>query len=437
MKARVLRWMVVLTAFFAFACGGGDEDGGGGGSGGFVGPGGSGGDGGSGGTGGDEPGPGGSGGDQPGGSGGGGAGGTGGSEGVCGDGNLDPGEECDDGNRSNFDGCSTECRIEGTCDNPFNFRQMAVYDDARKLRAVYGDHVVVANMRSDQVNSCGGGVRSAVYLYRNGPERGYFSVLAETPPGFESSFTVAIRNSCSEPSTELACLPADLTQSDWMILSPGQEVFIVVDAISGLGDDTPYAVGAIFLPARGPGDPCTYDPLPSDPRCDEGLACAPDGKGDLVCQEDAPPTIDRVRAYRDGDRLIVLVDGQDEPGNVVAMWMGFDDQFGNPLTYPDYDVPEANLVFPNPSVRGKRSFRADFVDSTFFAKPLVAGTAEVAVRLVDDNGNESLEVVVPVEPIPVVGIGESCGTDGKTEKCADGLQCIQGICCTEDFECEP
>src|SRR5690606_5077494 len=83
MKARVLRWMVVLTAFFAFACGGGDEDGGGGGSGGFVGPGGSGGDGGSGGTGGDEPGPGGSGGDQPGGSGGGGAGGTGGSEGVC------------------------------------------------------------------------------------------------------------------------------------------------------------------------------------------------------------------------------------------------------------------------------------------------------------------------------------------------------------------
>jgi cysteine-rich repeat protein len=30
---------------------------------------------------------------------------------VCGDGDVDPGEECDDGNANNADGCSTECRI--------------------------------------------------------------------------------------------------------------------------------------------------------------------------------------------------------------------------------------------------------------------------------------------------------------------------------------
>ena len=32
--------------------------------------------------------------------------------GCCGDGHLDPGEECDDGNRINGDGCSADCKIE-------------------------------------------------------------------------------------------------------------------------------------------------------------------------------------------------------------------------------------------------------------------------------------------------------------------------------------
>ena len=31
---------------------------------------------------------------------------------VCGDGNLDPGEECDDGNNDDFDGCSSDCMLE-------------------------------------------------------------------------------------------------------------------------------------------------------------------------------------------------------------------------------------------------------------------------------------------------------------------------------------
>ena len=31
---------------------------------------------------------------------------------LCGDGEPDSGEECDDGNRTNGDGCSAECRVE-------------------------------------------------------------------------------------------------------------------------------------------------------------------------------------------------------------------------------------------------------------------------------------------------------------------------------------
>jgi len=425
MKARVLRWMVLLAALFAFACSGDDGNVGAGGSGGVVGPGGSGGDGGSGGTGGD-PGPGGSGGS--GGTGGtGGAGGTGGVEDLCGNGEVDPGEECDDGNIFDNDGCSTSCRIEGTCETPFNFRTMAVYDSVRKLRVIQGENIVVGKMVSDQVNSCGSGSRSAVYLYRNGPERGYLAVAAATPAGLESAFTVAVRASCGNPTSEAVCQIADANGSPWVLLPPQAEVYILVDAHESLPEDTPYAVGAWFVAKRGPGDPCKYNPLPDDPTCDEGLACAPNEDGDLVCQEDAPPTLTRVRAYRDGDKLIVVADGEDVPGNVVAMFIDFQDQFGNRLPYDGYDIPEEAAVLPNPSVRGQRSFRADWVDNKFFSKPAVAGTTRVEVLLIDDQGNESQLLRADVEPIPVVGEGGDC-RDEKTSKCAEGLICFQGVC---------
>src|SRR4051794_1405055 len=36
----------------------------------------------------------------------------GGNNAVCGDGHVDPGEECDDGNETNGDGCSSACKTE-------------------------------------------------------------------------------------------------------------------------------------------------------------------------------------------------------------------------------------------------------------------------------------------------------------------------------------
>ena len=39
---------------------------------------------------------------------------------VCGDGNIDPGEQCDDGNNLNGDGCSAQCQTEAPVNNPPN-----------------------------------------------------------------------------------------------------------------------------------------------------------------------------------------------------------------------------------------------------------------------------------------------------------------------------
>ena len=36
---------------------------------------------------------------------------------VCGDGILDPGEECDDGNTNDGDGCSSDCQSSEVCGN--------------------------------------------------------------------------------------------------------------------------------------------------------------------------------------------------------------------------------------------------------------------------------------------------------------------------------
>ncbi|MDP2670404.1 MAG: DUF4215 domain-containing protein [bacterium] len=33
---------------------------------------------------------------------------------LCGNGHLEPGEQCDDGNMQNNDGCSRFCRMEGS-----------------------------------------------------------------------------------------------------------------------------------------------------------------------------------------------------------------------------------------------------------------------------------------------------------------------------------
>lgn len=42
---------------------------------------------------------------------------------VCGDGNVDPGEECDDGNNNNGDGCDANCQLEAP---PLNGEQLYI-----------------------------------------------------------------------------------------------------------------------------------------------------------------------------------------------------------------------------------------------------------------------------------------------------------------------
>jgi fibro-slime domain-containing protein len=62
----------------------------------------------------------------------------------CGDGNLDPGEECDDGNRQNADGCSSQCRLE-----PGSTCSTVVVQDTRTCRSGSGQCLVLPVLYRD------------------------------------------------------------------------------------------------------------------------------------------------------------------------------------------------------------------------------------------------------------------------------------------------
>lgn len=423
MRTRALRWTLVFACLFALsvACGDSEEpDEGAGGEGGTGGPsaGGSGGPGGAGGSGG---GP--------------GSGGTGGKEEedpFCGDGNLDPGEDCDDGNEFDNDGCSSTCKLEGTCEAPYNFRQMAILDAARGLRLVQG--LTAGRAVVEEANTCSAGARSMFFRYKNGPERGFFRIGAFIEPeSAAAAVSFAIRTQCEDPSTEALCRMADNAVSDPIVLAPEEEIYLVADVHESVPDDPEMALigmGVSFAPVKGEGDDCDVEPDPNAPVCLEGLACGAAG----VCEPEALPVITDAQAYRDPDdgRFILLVDGTDDPGNTWGLQVVFLDDAGNELAFAGYDFEELQIALPDKDISGKKTFRAEWVVNDFGLP-----ATRVQVSLVDRvyvpldfptpghqltvDFSESVERTIG--EIPRLGHGQPCDFNQVENKCVEGLSC--------------
>jgi cysteine-rich repeat protein len=75
---------------------------------------------------------------------------------TCGDGELDPGEVCDDGNREGGDGCSADCRSTETCGNGMIDRALDEVCDDGNLE---GGDGCSADCLSDE--TCGNGITDA------------------------------------------------------------------------------------------------------------------------------------------------------------------------------------------------------------------------------------------------------------------------------------
>ena len=71
---------------------------------------------------------------------------------VCGNGVMEPGEECDDGNLLAGDGCSESCEVE--CQAPQEYQSVALVDLVDTPQDFSGDKVAVTGLGGFQVGAC-------------------------------------------------------------------------------------------------------------------------------------------------------------------------------------------------------------------------------------------------------------------------------------------
>jgi len=162
----------------------------------------------------------------------------------CGNGKLDPGEACDDGNAANADGCSSTCTVEsagaedvcGGVTIPLTSEGGSTLFQGR----ISGS---TAKLFNHYAASCGGGSGAdAVYTFTPATNG---RATARITAGFGA--LLSVRTACADAKTELACTdtaaPAGAdagTSSNGSIAFPvfaGKPMFLFVDGYGGAKGD--------------------------------------------------------------------------------------------------------------------------------------------------------------------------------------------------------
>ncbi|XXT15998.1 DUF4215 domain-containing protein [Sorangium sp. So ce429] len=156
---------------------------------------------------------------------------------LCGDGTIDPPEECDDDNTTSGDGCSAECTLELD----------AVCSDA--LVAVLGDN--------EGDTTTGTSLFEGSCLGYRRPEK----IHTFTPPSdgtllltlsSETDLGMYVRTSCVDSGSQVACMDevGDNGEEELDVhVDGGVPLFIFVDTYSSTGAG-PYTLNLAFTPAR-------------------------------------------------------------------------------------------------------------------------------------------------------------------------------------------
>lgn len=433
-------WRVSAAAaalVYLVACGGGDPPKlPGGGEGGVGASGGEGGSGGSGGEGGGEAGSGGSGGSGGAGAsgGGGGEGGVGGAAGeggaggqgpVCGDGEIDQdgGEECDDGNLDDGDGCSSTCKFEGDCEAPLDWWSVATLNE-------HMDYQYDFTFRPFEVpgrGSCGAGGQKMVIRYQaRKTGRLAYLFMAE-----KRQSLMYLRRDCAV--MESAIPSTCFTESDSRIhdvhVDEGDVIYFVIEGPPDVSNEMVLLMNEFRY--REEGEACNLDDpfLPHESRCGPGLTCF-DVDAPKVCQENAPPSIDSVRAMRgglEGGDLVVTVQGTDENGDAFLLYGWAFDEEGEPVeTLKDAwrtgNLPNRiYLLTKRGNLHGQKAFEATATVPALLARHPEIHTVHVAVE--DRAGARTAVRELAVDDAEVVGEGGPCDPQQFVNRCGAGLLC--------------
>jgi cysteine-rich repeat protein len=122
---------------------------------------------------------------------------------TCGDGNLDPGEECDDGNRNSCDGCSFLCRTEAPgaswclAGGPQGGKVLALVIDPQNPAVLYAGTEVAGVFKSGDGGKTWRSVDNGAGLIK-------VSALAVSPPPMPGSGWVKTGERVGPPET-LGC----------------------------------------------------------------------------------------------------------------------------------------------------------------------------------------------------------------------------------------
>lgn len=150
---------------------------------------------------------------------------------TCGNGTIEAGETCDDGNTTDGDGCSATCAKETVVSScPGTNVPLTVKDAETRVGSVSGD--TGTGNASLATRTCGGGSgKDLVYSFRSDvPGRAKITLEA----AFDS--ILSARTDCAVDASELGCQSAPLGGGTTQLVVPvaaNKDVFVVVDGGGG------------------------------------------------------------------------------------------------------------------------------------------------------------------------------------------------------------
>lgn len=433
--ARGIAWVALVLA--VAACGddttpktkpgtggaAGVGDGGGAGEGGSGGVG----EGGEGGQGGEPGGPGGTGGSagEGGGAGEGGSGGVGGGGGdPCGNGVQDEGEECDDGNFDDFDGCSADCSFVGTCEKPFQWDE--IIQGTGKNGEEQGPILRMRGFPGGDSATCGGGGFKAFIRYVP-KASGMLRLFVDS--AVTDELTVYARRDCADEGTEVpgSCGHPRAGASPRFRVEEGEAITLVVDMRLQNGM-VAYWPSLLLTPLLEEGARCF-----STQECGPGLTCE-DLDAPLSCSPNEAPSLDGAAAARGGpggEDLFLQVSGADGNGDAVRVVGWLFDAAGGPVAATKRRVGGVNemelaRIFGATEQPTKAFGRALRSVNFFLDQPSVA-SLDLAV---EDSAMARSEVVsVPVEELSLVEQEEECDPERMRDACVEGAYCAASNRC--------
>lgn len=341
-----------------------------------------------------------------------GEGGSGGSVDLCGNGDLDDGEGCDDGNAVSGDGCASDCTWDGTCDAPLDFFEHAVEE-----RGQFNVRGMLPNRDGLLEGSCGQFPHGSEMVYRyRAPAEGQLSFAVGS---FDEETIVYTRRSCSDATSQLNCS----VQGKPRLLSmkSGEELFLIVDGPSS-GEDGTYVLSAEFIPRKGEGESCGPGHI-----CQSGLDCI-----NRTCVKILPADLHDATALRGGEEhtdLVILATAADRVGNVTAFRLRFLDAQGEAIDLGSNDPfwdPESRTLATAFDQRSQGQTQPGVSFRAWKTLPGLLGEhpeiVSVGVR-VSNQGVPSEELIVGLEDQPVRSQGEDCGFPEPSDRCLGELLC--------------